>query len=407
MRTTSTWKRNIWKPALLVLLASSLFAGCSTDAPKEEKPDDNYKLGIDYPHMFAVTQTGLLTSPAEQGYYFLQNNLIYYMDKESGTATLLDTREGNGCLETPYISDCHAVVKTDEDPNLPFIQYYNSKLYVAENYWGKREGSSEYETVWEITEMDTDGTNRKTVKQFSEKPYSLAIHRGDLYFSTVDRGKQGNEIFTASILRSKLDGSGTEEVLHTAQEKWLYMTDIVPYRDQIYWQQHADEKGSISRLDLNSKRVTTIGKSDSAYSNWLFSINNDRIYFNYYYGDLADSRSLILYSSDLLGNDVQKEEIAKQDVYSSFRKDAQYTYAYPVNLNLMKMPDEVTNDITVFKNGQAVSSYSLDLLPYKQSVITGDDQYMFIYCEGYLDKHFVYLDKQAIEAGEGTFKRVI
>ncbi|MGE6226194.1 hypothetical protein [Paenibacillus chitinolyticus] len=389
----------IWIFALFTLLTT----GCTNS----QLPNDNtYHQEWDYPNMFNIQGYGLEMTSAEKGYYFLHENLIYYMDKNSKQTVLLDNRPDNHCKNKPDSTNCNAFVEKTE-PNPPnFIQYYNSQLYVLENFWDKESKRSKFDTIWKLSRLDLDGKNRKEIKKFDTAPRSIAIHRGYLYYSVVSAGK--DNVLRTQVLREKLEGTKKEEVLFTDKGMLDDITDIVPYGNQLYWIAWTSKGGYLTqRYDLDSGKISSLWDREDGSSNILLNISEDKLYFSYFYGEPGDKRALQIYSSDLNGGQIEEVKIEHPPVLSKFFKDKTYTYIRPIDSYSSDLPQDYPYELAIFKNNKKIHTVNLSSLTKLNETIVGDDKFMFIRYMGQGKKGILYLDKTLIESGKADFQPLL
>ncbi len=384
-----------------IIVCLFVLHGCSSHT---YPTDDEFHMGIDYPHMFSIQGQGLRITPSDTGYYFIQNSLIYYMDKDSTKAVLLDSRPDHGCLTEPTVENCYAFVEEDAS-YLNFLQYYNSKLYLLESYWDKENARSKFATGWRLSQLDKDGGRKKVVKSFEKSPRSVIIHRGYLYYSTVS-SEVDEARYESSIIRMKLLGDQKEEVLYTAQDVKLQISDLVAYGNQIYWL-HSNQDGyRIKRMDLITKELSVIGERNDGGANVLHSISKDRVYFNYFYNEPKDSRTLKIYSSNLKGENIQEVDIVHPPVVSMFKKDDRYSYISVASFYEVDLDEGEPFDLSIYENGEKIFRFDLFSIPRNHYIVTGDDRYIFLFCIDDEEEYYMMLDKEKLGTEEAAFERL-
>lgn len=387
----------------LTLLFLIVVTGCTSS----EYPDDNnFHEEWDYPLNFRIQGHGLFMTGSEKGYYFMNEDLIYYMDKESKKPVLLDNRPDHRCKNKPDSSNCYAFIQT-EDGDIPaLIQYYDSKLYVLESYWDTKSKRSKFDIVWKLSRMDPDGKNRKTFKIFNTKPNYVAIHRGYLYYSMMSAGK--DNVQTTKVVRSKMEGKHREEVIYEKTGLDANITDIVPYGQQLYLNSWTDKGYEILRYDLETREVTAIAdRKDEGGSNFLQAINGGNLYFSYYYGIVEDERNRKFYSSNLKGEQIKQLKLDDPLTLSVFYKDNLYSYMRPLFAYAKDLPEGVPYEMAIYKDNEIIHRVNLTDLPKMNYNILGDEKYMFLRYEDYENIGYMILDKSMIEPGRAEFEPLL
>ncbi|MBG9792205.1 hypothetical protein ABD76_06710 [Paenibacillus dendritiformis] len=393
-------KKYIFFPLLLCLILAS---GCSNNT----FPDDNkYHLDWDYPFMFHKQGYGLKITRSETGYYFLHEQLIYYMDKESTKPILLDNRPDNQCIDNPTTKNCSAFVPFSSSEPPQFLQYYDTHLYVLESYWDRESKRSRFDNTWMLVRLDPDGKNRKVIKTFEAAPRSLAIHRGFLYYTTTDGSRENDlevNVFKASLNNLKQD----PELIYHASEQVNEITDIIPYGTQLYWLVFNEKGYETQRYDLHSGQVTTLWDRGDGGLSSLRSIANNRLYFSYFYGDPLDKRTHKKYSSDLEGNHIEEVPVDHPPIISYIYKDSSYTYIQPIGGYVHEYAPDIPVQLSIFKDNALV--HKIDLSPFSKHIemLPGDDRYMFAHNEQSDKSSILYLDKREIESGQATLKTLL
>ena len=140
-----------WRAALSCCLALAFLLPLGGCSPSFRSPDqfedlpDAYTEGADFPERFSGS-SGTVISPCEEGYYYFIDDHVYFLDGETLESTIAcnkpDCIHGEDC--NAYFSGWH----------IPFFQYYDGKLYVADIH-----GGPEFRTT--LYEFDPESGTRK------------------------------------------------------------------------------------------------------------------------------------------------------------------------------------------------------------------------------------------------------
>ena len=204
----------------IVVYCSVVFTACTPSFKEPSVYEDlpeYYNPSTDYPMAFYEVAARSIAQ-TEKGYYFFQNMILYYFDKETSNVIAVCNRP-----ECSHQNDsCSAYFPTDS--RWLFIQYYENSLYV------------------EATETDGNGytlhvlyrVNPKecTREKICQLPYdwtvhhSYMMHRGYLYMTAVD---SVDCIYTFSrvALNELAEKSLTPEVIYQEDQILLIILDVI------------------------------------------------------------------------------------------------------------------------------------------------------------------------------------
>ncbi len=371
----------------------------------ESKSDfsNTYNPKTDYQYFYHA-QGGLQHIAAtESGYYFLNGNYIYYADKASMKPVLLNNRP-----EEDYLSE----EKTEEENNSAytrgsFLAVYGDKLYtiqVGELSLG--DDGTRTQKI-ELIESSEDGSKRKKILTFDFQPFSLAIHRGMVYYTSKDFSKESEAEY--KVMRYNLKKLFSKpETIYTGDLKNGNIQGILPYGKNVYFTETGQNMYRTMKYDIEDKKVVRLFSDDNSVSCTVLAIFNNRLIFSEFRGNPDDEKARILYSSDLEGKNIEELPI-KRDFLSMGYSDGKYLFIRPAWFYLRDdkykhIPDE----ITIYDSQYQVAG-KIDSSLYKGLLYTvaSDDNYVFVYY-GKGDMHYIdYVDKKAIERGELTFKNLI
>ncbi|WP_268625761.1 hypothetical protein [Paenibacillus alvei] len=381
--------------------------GCSSS---EQSLSDEYNAETDYPYMFHAQGIGALVTTTQNGYYMLGGSYIYYADKQTMMPVLLDNRPDHSCLISKEKSEenCNAYVANINPLQTKLLQFYKGRLYTIESRLDQ-EGSS----IFQLVQVDLDGTNRKVVKTFPNAMLrGAAIHRGYIYYGAIDFDLHSQQQY--QVLRLPIDNLSQEpEVLYGGIFKQGSITDIVPYGSQVYMNEFTDKGYRALRYDLATSTLSSLWEKTNGGFASLGPIHKNSMYFNYYYpadqgngSDITDPRGLKIYSSDLKGEHIQGTDIKSSPIISNYFIDDRYTYVRPVWFQIRKAKD-IPNEMKIYKNKKEVQKVDMSQFSSPHYHFVGDHRYMFVIDRG--DEYYTLylLDKNEIETGKATFQPFI
>lgn len=332
---------------LNVTLVLALLIGCSNS--DSALGGDEYIEETDYPYNFHPESSQGGITPSDQGYYLLNGNYIYYMDKDSTSPVLLDNRPNNECLKENAFQNCNAFVSLR--PNSTLFQFYQGNLYTIEyNYGAKNENPTNgfKNGVYELVKRDPDGTQREVLRTFlNANLVQAVIHRGYLYYIVEDYDKDKTLIY--QILRHSLRKITKEpEVIFAGTNKEGGISRLVPYGTHLYFLEWpGNGMFQVMRYDLTSEETSVLwDQKDGGYPN-IEGIHNKKLYHWYYYynnretktSDITDKRGLKIYTSDLDGSHIQETAIQASSIISKVFVDDDYIYVRPIKAQLRRLAD--------------------------------------------------------------------
>lgn len=389
-----------------------LFTFSSCSSQQSEDYSNTYNPATDYPFGFFQQGVSSHITASQDGYYILNGNYIYYMDKQAMKPVLLDNRPDNDCLskehiESRTIQNCNAFVPLDID-NPGYLQYYDGKLYTLASATtvGK---NTEFTQRSELIEMSPDGSSRKIKVSFQTPPRPLAIHRGYLYYAQSSYDSKAKSDY--AIMRLPLeDLSDKATPIYQGTFSDGNIVDIFPYGKSIYFTESTTKGYRTMRYDLESKTSNLMFSDEKGAQSAIEAIMDDRVFFSRYYYNPDDERTMVTFVTDLEGRTVHTTPPIKLFL-SNLYSDGSYLYVRPVLGYLMSKPDkykEIPRVIKVYdKQYRVVDTIDQSFLPIDQSLIIGDDRYMFVTYNKDLKSTMMYLDKQQLGSGKAAFRPLI
>lgn len=388
------------KNVLLFLIITFLITSCSLN---QENYSNTYHPLTDYQYMYFMQNKTIPIAATQNGYYILNGKFIYYMDKENMNPVLLDSRPNSTCHSTDKeeLEQCSAFVNND---NLrEFLAYYNEKLYTIENhiYMDKQLGSNIKPTLIEIS---PDGSERKVIFTFDFAPQSIAIHRGNLYYSKQDFDIESNSSYQIMSLNLHKTSSKPTSIYNGNLEMGNII-DIIPYGKQIYFNEGGKNMYRTMRYDIEDKTLKQLFTEKDNESAAYSTIFQDKLLFSVFTGDPESKVSSITYSSNLDGSNIEAVPVANTFITNNYA-DANYLYSRPVWFYTYsdQYPDLEHNMTVYSKQFDKVDTINLSDLPLNHFICGGDDDYMFVQYPKDGNMYTLYLDKRAIGTGEAKFE---
>ena len=173
------------------------------------------------------------------------------------------------CLHTDdKIESCNAYLNNDNTMDIGDILFYDKHIY----YYKQREGNNS-QTEFYLTQVTTDGTQRKDVYTFKVCPQYVIIHRGYLFFSTTDNGtvngKEESTISKSQIFRVPMtDLSRAPELIYENNGIFASITSLKGYQDNVFFEYYLYTDSKMEKLSsslvsyhISTGKVSVIGDS--------------------------------------------------------------------------------------------------------------------------------------------------
>lgn len=402
--------------AIILVCFLMVLASCTNG---KESIGDEYNKEKDYPYAFSASSD--FVSPSDNGYYFLNGNFIYYMDIE-GSPVLLDNRPDHECLGFNSEINCNAYVSSYPSPTL--FQFYEGSLYTIENKSFNPGDEDWMEDVeFELVKRSPDGASRQVIGSFTASIIeSAVIHRDYLYYDVSYYDENDNYNYELQRLPINNFKKEAETIYKGQHERGVF--SITPYGSNIYIIDVSFFKEDKMRFDLTTEEILPFLEQDNdVYAN-VMRIHKDKMYLNkfpddFLFGDNADQIDVdkwnTVYETDLDGKNETEFTLKPTDFLIGFYKDDRYTYLQPNTYLNEEMGIATTNEMRIYKDENQIHTVNLEGYGDFATIINGDERYMFMYFYVYEDeesvdfnKSYIYiLDKNDIESGEATFKKLI
>lgn len=187
---------------LVLFTISILLAACGGEGVDM---GDKYVHGQDSQFFYSpVFEEGPYLATTEDGYYFVINAFVYFIDKETLKAVPLCNKPN--CKHDS--DECNAAFHTYDN----FLSFYKGSLYVK----GEAPDKEERALKNYIYQVSLDGSERKTVLEYKDgfqfgEPKT--IHRGYIYFENITPFIWESINVGASISRYDLKDPSEREIL--------------------------------------------------------------------------------------------------------------------------------------------------------------------------------------------------
>ena len=373
---------SVFKYFLLLVSLTVLFSSCG----REKDLGDDYIPGEDAPYIFQPQGLNSTMAAAEDGYYLLIHDYIFYADKNTMKPTILCNKPD--CLheketDSSRVFYCNAFAKSGLSNN--FLALYKDRLYVISGF-----DNAQQKELPQLVSISLDGTNRKTEFLLPLEISSMALHRG--YFYYVLRDNENPEASSCKIMRHELGKSQTqEEDIFTSNIQAGYIQDLIGRGDQLYFNEYGgqDEK-FVSRTllyDTKTKGTKRIFTQDDNYTAFSPKIVDNRLYSSLF--DLKEDNNYSgakLFSTDLQGNDMREEFLAPS--LDSSCLDQNYLYGCYPGTGPEDLPEIARVD---FYDHSGNLKDSVEIPNARRTVrfASGDDRYIFLQYE---DETYTYID---------------
>lgn len=389
---------------LYILVICVVFIGL-TGCSDYEDLGNTYNSKTDYQYSYHRQGEHITMADSGNGYYFLDSKKnIYYTDKSKMKPVLLDNRP-----DADYNSQQENNSKTDNAYTTGgFLTFYNEKLYTLETgEIALVEGNSIKETA-RLIEMSKDGTDRKTILTLDFPPTSIAIHRGIVYYAVRDYSKDADLEYYLMKYDLKKKFFNKPEVIYTGSLSQGGIQDIIPYGNNVYFLETGKNLLRQMRYDIKNKTVTRIITDDDKLFPTITGFFNSKLVINIYDGDDNFEKKWISYLSDLDGSN-KKELPIDINFISNIYSFGDYIFVRPVSSHLhayekyKHIPDEM---VVYDSDYQIVDKVDTSYYVGQHYLVSGDDEYMFVFYakDG---KHYIdYLDKKEIGSGKLKFKNL-
>lgn len=242
---------------LTVILILSL-AACAGDSgtklPAVSGGDDSV-LGTDFQKDMNQSTSYRIYNVCETagGYYFQFNSMAYFVDKETGTSTILCSKPDCSHIHSESDTSCNAYMHTY------FLNYYNGKLYYNNSDYVLENGTY-VDHGDRLFSMNLDGTEHNVVQEIefpqngSTSGYVTEpmIHRGQVYFCY------------SGILYTVALGGDIDDAVEIYGEEIIDDGSMIANLNEMYYELWADG-------DMVYFMAKNVKQSNGTYKDTLYS----------------------------------------------------------------------------------------------------------------------------------------
>ena len=248
-------KRFLTVALAVILTLSSAACGDNSSANLPSvSTGDNSVLGTDFQKNMSQSSSFRIAEMCEtnEGYYFVYNGMVYYMDKETGESTVLCGKpdcdhqftEGGGC---------------NAQANTQMLTYYNGKIYYNESD-SVLENGNWVDKGERLYSMNLDGTEHDAVQNLDFVPRGDTnmninvpmLHRGNVYFC------YSGVLYTAAL------GDDIENAIKIYGDEVKSGGSMIVDTNAVYYELWADG-------DMVYFMAKNVKQSNGTYKDTLFS----------------------------------------------------------------------------------------------------------------------------------------
>lgn len=407
---------NIKKAATCLLLISILLglSACKQDTSLLDDYSDVYHFETDYNINMEYSDAGVsYISESEDGFYFICDLYLYFMDKHTMESIPLCKKAD--CLhdqETdPYKkSDCEAFIGGDAVS----LFYYDNGIYIAtREVVGDKPES--YRSQYYLKKYATDGTFLENTYSFPARPKSVIRHRGYMYYTYENNSSSGEGDVVGSYYLSQVSLTDkSETILYKSTLEQNTLDQMFAYGKRVYCMQYGFDPNvpenylaQVVIYNLESQTYEIMNSMENSVIGVPF-ILDDSLANNYWFMDYHSPKNKTLYQSDLDGKNTKPWFTLR---YDSSRCHWDGRYFYEDNWPLVVIPrDEPVRKITVYKDFEPLCEFDftqvdgIDLSKVATDHLRISEDSILVKVEDTENSKYymICIDKQDLEKGSVT-----
>ena len=293
---------------------------------------ESYVVEQDACYMFQDDSNRSPITKAEDGYYFLFNNIVYHADEKLNLTALCNKPN---CLHAREMlledrKNCNGYMG---DMTNAQIYCYDNRIYVLtrENIFKDESFIEEGIFCNAFISMDENGRDKELFGDYLPKLRQTLFHRGYIYYADYHQVKESEEkiITYVSWQKMNVQTGEKEEIMAWDGATISEIQDIYAYRNYVYCRTLSNiyvysifENSIVNELKMNISelpvKVTSQG-NDNVEVRPVMSFMDDKLLLRY----KTDNNEVFI--SDLEGNNISYA-FSLQDSWNNVGADDKYIY---------------------------------------------------------------------------------
>ena len=413
---------NKLKKIVIGVCLVSIVLGVTTFTEVTKAKDDAYNQGTDHQFMYEEEQSEQIITSGPNKYYMIKEGYLYAADKDDMNFKVMCNKpecEHNQSKTQKDKMECEGYFLTSR-----FLAYYNGNLYVTSRHYVKGEGGGKLELV----KLSLDGKKKEVVYTFDKSPTSIAIHRGELYYSIRDDiDSTGSMYRTRHVLNKvKLGDEKATNLYKGNLNREEVIEDITCYGKYIYFtvRSYKDDEITSKQMyyDTVTNTVERIHSDDDRDIVRNVEIAGDKIIYSVCNIISEDDFTYKDYMANLDGSEV--EESFTEKIHGAVHGDGENFIVKTVDketfdatgIQIYSPEGELIldKDTNYFRESSDIDEkegtpYFEEIQYFKEDskLIAGDKDYLFILNEVYDRQQILSVDKQKLINDEFKVKRLL
>ena len=376
--------------------------------------NNNYIKGKDAQYMYMGMNSQQYITASNEGYYFINGLYLYYCDFNGMEPIVLCNKPN--CLHDKEIDsskkyNCNGFLITGVTPKL--LTIYDGYIYCDIEADFLRDSFTP-----ELIRISLDGSERKAICKLESDIYSMALHRGKLYYSVSKRSLERDDaekgIYQYTVKEYDILNSGSEiKELFTGKLVDGSISNIIPIGENLIFSESGfdQESGKIivydSLYNIKNNKRYKIAEDISADTIGSFGISNKNLVIlprkldgnNYitdnklYEYNLETKESKVLFNKEFEG--------------TFYYSDDNYIYVDNTKyFSFEEKNDENYSRRLVIYNKKGEKIETIDVSDIEDYFLfnSGDENYMFVKGENEEGAYIKYIDKSKIGTGKAKLE---
>ena len=398
----------------LLLILSIFTIGCNN----EKYLGNEYIEEKDAQYMFMRTDGERYITRSEEGYYFINGLYLYYCDFNEMEPLVLCNKPN--CLHDKEVDsskkyNCNGFLIAGFTPKL--LTIYDNYIYC----YIERDFLKNNIEKPELIRISLDGSERKTICELEPNIYSMALHRGKLYYSVsnilLENDDKGKDIYKYELKEYDILNDSSE--VKTVLEGKLVngsISDIIPIGENLIFSEVGFDPDSDkiivydSVYNIKTNNKYKIGEDIGADAIGSFGISNKNLVI------LPKTLEQNNYITD---NKLYEYNLETKESKVLFNKEFEETfyysdddYIYVDNTKYFSFEEEndenYLRSLVVYnKKGEKIETIDVSDIEDYFLFNSGDENYMFVKGENEEGAYIKYIDKSKIGTGTAKLETLI